>query len=184
MPTLKELVIRAVNAKTPFDVYTALYKQAKDDLLIEMQKQNVMTYKTRTHTVSRAQSRVVDEEKLEKMYPEIYLAGIEYKFNLYKAMKVMPRKLVNNAVYQCRKEEKEHVKLQRKTRNIKGREIEKFSPTVDVSGGRTISFDKFQEQINTRYQRHHDRFKHHRIRKSKKGKAQTNMGRPRRFCKK
>ena len=182
--TLKRLTLDAIEYKKYYEEYSYLYKQARDDLLREMKEKGIMRHDTKYYKVLRAKSNSVDEEKLEKKYPSIYLAGMECKFNLYKARKVMPTQLVNLAVYECGKEDKEHVKLQRKTRRTKGREIERFSPPVEIAERGDNAFAKSREYGEVSHFRPHARFKKRQFFKFRNNQKKKSLHKRRRVLQK
>ena len=181
--TLRELTLKAIEYKKYYETYMNLYRHAREDLLREMKENGIMRHDTQYYKVLRAQSNAVDEEKLEMLYPSIYLAGLECKFNLYKARKVMPTKLVNLAVYECGKEDKEHVKLQRKSRHVKGREVERFSPSIEIAGRGNHHATKSREYGQVGHFGHHGRLKHRRVYEHRNGGENKSVGKRRRVCK-
>lgn len=165
--TLRKKLNDTLKARIKYDQAKAEYDMLREEILDIMEQDNVWKYALLGYDVVRTKSNMVDDDKMLEKYPEIYYAGLEYKFNYQKALKSMPANVVKRAVYECNKGERGYVKVQRKARRTDKKATTRYSPTPEDGGGRVGSFRELQKSPHLRVPRPNEASRGKRVRRRK-----------------
>lgn len=113
MVTVKDMVDDVLSLFNEMDEVKTRYNEARSRLLDLLKKKGQTEVSFRGGNIVLVERyRKLNEPMLRSNYPEIYLAGMEYKFNQEKAKENYPRNIIKKALEECSEEVNEYVKIQ------------------------------------------------------------------------
>lgn len=181
---LKDSIVETIDAKHKSQYNYSKYLGKRKEILGIMQEMGIDKYTSHIYTFNVHKYWDIDEDLLLQKYPEIYDAGLEFKFNLYKARKTFPAHIVNKALLDCGVKEESYVKVSQKTRirhadKRKIQQITRFNNDFEKDTRYDDTLRNIRENRIFGYSGHYARLKHRRIQRHKVNSQEKGNVRPR-----
>ena len=111
--TIREKVDEVLGLFNQIEELKQEYNYKRGELLHILKQNNLDEVDFRGGKVVKVERHIkVDEQKLRAEYPEVFLAGMTYRFSEKKAKENYPRNIVRTALKNCSREVSEYVTIQ------------------------------------------------------------------------
>ncbi|MFW5701174.1 MAG: hypothetical protein ACOCWM_05740 [Cyclobacteriaceae bacterium] len=164
---MNEQILKVTELKEKYEYIKKQYDNSRKEMLEIMEERGITRYENPHYSFTIHRANEIDDDAMLENYPEIYYAGLECKFNLYKARKKFPPRIVNQAILECGRKGSKHVKVQFKSRRGQTIQTRRLNFDTQEDEGRKNASRSLRENRLFGYRGHYGRVKPNRVQRDK-----------------